>query len=137
VRSDDGGLFFQLRSKLPSDPIEAELLAMAGALAGAKNELDSSSEEDDDDLSDLGEMLDSVMNEADNHQMPILERDYESDIQLGRVMPKQLPMAIVEPSPQVQQSSAPNTGGRRGQKRRHSRKRDDGEQALSSNVAPY
>jgi len=96
----------KIRSKLPADPFEAEMLAMAGALVGTKEDPGSSSEEEANDIEALNNAIDRVMAGDSDQQLRLLGRDFENDIQAGRVLPKQLPMAIVEPSPQVQQTNS-------------------------------
>ena len=124
----------KIQAKLPADPFEAELLAMAGALTTDKDDYDS-----DDSLPPPDNNFDQVLNEALNDQ-PLQQQqmqgqssvDFEHEIQGGRVVPKALPQPLpesaVSPGPNQmrapgQQASGRTTPRSSGQKRRYSQSR--------------
>ena len=94
----------KIQAKLPADPFEAELLAMAGAMV-VDDPLDSEDSEDEPEMP------------RQQRQSAVVDQsqDMESEIQAGRVVPKPLPM----PDPSV----SPEQENRNGQKRRYSQSR--------------
>ena len=93
-------LIKKIRSKVPADPFEAEMLAMAGALVSKKaDEEDEDSEDsvanddfiDEDNTAKPG--VEAVASVLDNNE------DLESDIKADRVVPKPLPPVTADPIP--------------------------------------
>lgn len=125
----------KIQAKMPADPFEAELLALAGELAGKKEEYSDDSDYIDD-VDDDGGGGGGRARGGGHPQMP--QEDFEADIVGGRVVPKPLP--LVTPSPSVspapglvrqqqsgRQQAATNVGmvQQGGQKRRYSQTRGE------------
>ena len=125
----------KIQAKLPADPFEAELLAMAGALTDKKDDGIDSDDSIDDDNGYKSPMEDDNMEQHHpprNTMTPAM--DFEGDIQGGRIVPKPLPMPTPDPavSPGPNQRAAAMLGRtpqqqqqgyqqqRSGQKRRYS-----------------
>lgn len=119
----------KIQEKIPKDPFEAEMLAMAGALVNGGKYDDDISDDSDCDGDDNGRYTP----EAADHQQQLQlgatpAADMENEISGGRVVPKPLPM----PTPDPAVSPGPNpratamslqpasTQQRSGQKRRYS-----------------
>merc|ERR1719188_1953400 len=126
----------KIMSKMPTDPFEAELLALAGGLVGKKDGEEQFSDDsefmatdDEEDEANAGR----GQGGAQQAQTP--QEDFEREISGGRVVPKPLP--LVTPSPAV--SPAPgvmrqqHASGQQtpdmvgGQKRRYSQTREGDE----------
>ena len=123
----------KLKAKMPEDPFEAELLALAGAVAGNDTAaLDSDDSLPQDDLDDI----DAVVNESlgvekrshhrsTGHVQPVPAPDLEHEMSATNVVPKPLPQvtpdAVTSPPPTSYPSkNARSSGGHGHQKRRHS-----------------
>jgi len=107
---------------VPSDPFEAELLAMAGALVHNK-ESDSSSEEEQGEQPE--ELRDEVDNEktvmdilAEGNHDTSLQADFENDIQADSVVPKVLPANIMPSNVKGQTPGGQQATKRRAPKRK-------------------
>ncbi|TRY76975.1 hypothetical protein TCAL_11562 [Tigriopus californicus] len=87
----------KIRSKLPADPFEAELLAMAGTLVEKKDDEDMS----DDSIGDDSDDGDYDQDDAPprRHQAAIEpQEDFENEIQGGKIVPKPLPLVTPDPA---------------------------------------
>ena len=127
----------KIQAKLPADPFEAELLAMAGALTEAGDDPadDGSDDSIAGDVGDGTDALDDVVNKA-LQDAGISSEDLESDIRGGRVVPKALPPpdpTVTMPSPSSSSHSG-STSRTSGQKRRHSQASRNGKYILRSQV---
>ena len=107
TRNSGRGILKQIKkiqAKMPSDPYEAEVLALAGALTGDNNVVD-------DDISDDSEEENlppppvkretaaAIKQErhASGHSHHERTSDMENEIAGGRVLPKPLPLATPDP----------------------------------------
>ena len=117
----------KIKKKLPADPFEAELLAMAGALK-KDGEANSENEEFSDDSGDDGDAYDEEELAADVALAAVPILDFEREIPGGKVVPKPLPLAtpdpIVEPGPPGRMMPG-QAGMAQGQKRRYSQTRGE------------
>ncbi len=98
TRNSHRGVLKQIKkvmAKMPSDPFEAELLAMAGSLAGK----DGGDISDDSDFVASGDEAEDTGGGKRRPANQVPQADFENDISGGRVVPKPLP--LVTPSPAV------------------------------------
>lgn len=123
----------KILAKMPSDPFEAELLALAGGLVGKKDGEEQFSDDSDYMATDDEDEANDGRGQGGAQQPQVPQEDFEREISGGRVVPKPLPLVTpspaVSPAPGVmrQQHAARNTqtpdmvGG---QKRRYSQTRE-------------
>jgi len=124
----------KIRAKMPSDPLEAELLAMAGAAVGAgENYLDDS----DDSLPE--DNYDAAPDHTNNHSnVPRFSEDIENMMSGSNIVPKALPQVtpdsqnhLGQQNQSYQANRYQNHHNQRGQaiKRRHSGKGGDDDES--------
>jgi len=84
----------KIQNKIPADPFEAELLALAGNISGAEGpDSDDSVSDGDNNYDDGGD--------DDDYQAaaPIAIPDLENEMPAERIVPKPLPISTPEPPP--------------------------------------
>uniref|UniRef100_A0A0K2TUK9 Putative LOC101855726 [Aplysia californica] n=1 Tax=Lepeophtheirus salmonis TaxID=72036 RepID=A0A0K2TUK9_LEPSM len=138
----------KIQAKLPAHPYEAEVLAMAGAVADKDTLSESEGSVDDKENEDRGDDEDENQDEeaqkekendetqksASNASMSDQTEDLEKEIAADKVVPKPLPPPTVDPSQNLPANLNSNITGRgkSGLKRRSSNDPEDEEVEWSS-----
>jgi len=120
TRNSIKGIMKQIKkiiNKIPADPFEAELLALAGNIA---EEDKDSSDSDDDNAGGAGDHDDGPVS---NHTQLMPQPDLENEMTAEKIVPKPLPISTPEPGQQF-----PGYGGQfanQNNKRRASNRESD------------
>ncbi len=97
----------KLKAKMPSDPLEAEILALAGAIGGGDDDLESDDSLPEDNL-DLDEDKPLA---ASRPNRPKFSEDIENIMSGSNIVPKALPAVTPDSMPQAQHQAYNHLAG--------------------------